>query len=552
MLSRNFNDGTLSPYLLMGPVLLAAFLFSWSIFHSDLSKREAREGVPVVNMMRGGNLWLPQITPEQLRTKPPLFYWSGLLSSKLLGGVDEISLRIPSVLAGVGTVFLTTLLGMRQFSPVIGCLAGLIITTCWRFAYLGSHARIDMLFTFFITLAFVALWELTRNEKQDSWLKLLAGIAVGLAVLTKGPLGWLFPLLAMFIFSRISKTGPVPWSYLFWLPLGMAGLWLAFGLIDGGKEFSTMIYQETLGRISGSETIQIHRKPVFYYIPQILGGMAPWSLFLPFAIWHGMKHRDIPWKFCAIALATLFIFLSLYPGKRGDYLLPLYPMGAIILAVFFARFSSANSDINRGMSFPAWTIMGTMMVLALVLILAALLPQLNFDSFSAFLNSRDRWMAQLLYDRHRPSGLLLAMGAWGMLIFSQYIREALHKFSGIKMTGLIAGWAFLLFLGIHGPAARIVNEHTSFRPFAEKIKQIAGNRPLLNYGKAREDLRYYLDLPVKEVFSGSAFQELSERHNAVLLIKKSQSQALLKNFPEQKIILEMDAAFKPYQLIGKP
>jgi hypothetical protein len=120
------------------------------------------------------------------------------------------------------------------------------------------------------------------------------------------------------------------------------------------------------------------------------------------------------------------------------------------------------------------------------------------------------------------------------------------------MTGLIAGWAFLLFLGIHGPAARIVNEHTSFRPFAEKIKQIAGNRPLLNYGKAREDLRYYLDLPVKEVFSGSAFQELSERHNAVLLIKKSQSQALLENFPEQKIILEMDAAFKPYQLIGKP
>ena len=552
MLSRNFNDGTLNPYLLMGPVLLAAFLFSWSIFHSDLSKREAREGMPVVNMMRGGNLWFPQITPEQLRTKPPLFYWSGLLSSKFLGGVDEISLRIPSVLAGVGTVFLTTLLGMRQFSPVIGCLAGLIITTCWRFAYLGSHARIDMLFTFFITLAFVALWELTRNGKQDRWFKWLAGISVGLAVLTKGPLGWLFPLLAIFIFSRISKTGSVPWLYLFWLPLGMAGLWLAFGLIDGGKEFSTMIYQETLGRISGSETIQIHRKPVFYYIPQILGGMAPWSLFLPFAIWHGMKHRDIPWKFCAIALATLFIFLSLYPGKRGDYLLPLYPMGAIILAVFFARFGSANSDINRGMSFPAWIIMGTMMVLALVLILAALLPQLNFDSFSAFLNSRNRWMAQLLYDRHRPSGLLLAMGAWGMLIFSQYIREALHKFSGIKMTGLIAGWAFLLFLGIHGPAARIVNEHTSFRPFAEKIKQVAGNRPLLNYGKAREDLRYYLDLPVKEVFSGSAFQELSERHNAVLLIKKSQSQALLENFPEQKIILEMVAAFKPYQLIGKP
>ena len=157
--------------------------------------------------------------------------------------MDEISLRIPSVLAGMGTVFLTTLLGMRQFSTVIGCLAGLIITTCWRFAYLGSHARVDMLFTLFITLAFVALWELVRREKQDGahWLKWLAGLAIGLAVLTKGPLGWLFPLLAIFIFSRTAKTCPVPWSFLLLLPIALAGLWIIFGIIEGGKDFSEMI-----------------------------------------------------------------------------------------------------------------------------------------------------------------------------------------------------------------------------------------------------------------------------------------------------------------------
>ncbi len=556
MLSRNFNEGTLNPYLLMGPVILAAFLFSWSIFHSDLSKREAREGVPVVNMMRGANPWLPQINSEQLRTKPPLFYWSGLLSSKLLGGVDEVSLRIPSVLAGVGTVFLTTLLGMRQFSPVIGCLAGLIIATCWRFAYLGSHARIDMLFTFFITLAFVALWEIVRRGTQDAphRLKWLAGTAIGLAVLTKGPLGWLFPLLAIFIFSRISKTCRVPWRYLILLPVGMAGLWLVFGLIDGGEDFSTMIYQETVGRLSGSEAIQIHRKPVFYYIPQIFGGMAPWSLFLPFAIGYGVKHlrHDSSWQFCAIALTALFLFLSLFPGKRGDYLLPLYPMGAVILAVFFSRFSARDSQIKGGISFPVWIIIGVMILLALVLLLGALLPQADFNSFSSFLNSRDRWMAQLLYERHMPSGLLLAIGAWGMLIFSQYLREALHNGSGIKITVLIAGWAFLLLLWVHGPAARMVNEHTSFRPFAEKVKQVTGNRSLFNFGRVREDLLYYLGLPVKEISSGAEFLKLSGEADTILLIKKSHSPAWLDEFPEQKIIFEMNAAFEPYQLIEKP
>jgi 4-amino-4-deoxy-L-arabinose transferase-like glycosyltransferase len=528
------NNKLLNSFLLMGPALLAAFLFSWSIFHSDLSKREAREGVPVVNMMRGGNIWLPQINPQQLRTKPPLFYWSGLLTSKLFGEVSEISLRIPSVLAGVGTVFLTTFLGMRQFSAAIGCLAGLIIATCWRFAYLGSHARIDMLFTFFITLAFVALWELSRGEKQS--LKWLVGVAIGLAVLTKGPLGWLFPLLAIFIFSRSHKTFSVPWTYLFTLPLAMAGLWLGVGLMAGGEEFSQMIYQETVGRVSGSGAIHIHPKPFYYYIPQIFGGMAPWSLFLPFALSHGKKYQDVPWKFCLIALTTLFIFLSLFPGKRGDYLLPLYPMGAIMLAVFFSR-------AKKGLIMPTRIVMGVMMLLALVFAIGALLPELNFDSLA--FNSRDRWMAQLLYDKHRPSTLLLAMGTIGMLAFSYSL--VLHKNSGMKISGIIAGWAFLVYLGVHGPAARIVSEHTSFRPFAEELKQISENRPLFNYGKVREDLLYYLDSPITEI-SGNP---LSQQPNALLLIKKSQSQAWLQKYSDQKVLLEMNAAFEPYQLIGR-
>ncbi len=498
-------------------------------------------------MMRGGNLWLPQINSEQLRTKPPLFYWSGLLSSKFLGGVDEISLRIPSVLAGTGTVFLTTYLGMRQFTPVIGCIAGLIIATCWRFAYLGSHARIDMLFAFFITLAFVAMWELARNEKQGISLKWLAGIAIGLAVLTKGPLGLLFPVLAIFFFSRVFKFN-VPWIHLFLLPFSMAGLWLIFGLIDGGNEFATMIHQETIGRISGNTDIQIHRKPFFYYFPQILGGMAPWSLFLPFAIWYGIKHlpHNVPWKFCAISLATLFIFLSLFPGKRGDYLLPLYPMGAIILAVFFSQFGTARTDIRLSMSIPTWTIMGMMIILSLLLALGTLLPDLNFDSFSAFLNSRDRWTAQMLYDKHRPAGLFLATGALGMLIFSKYLKEALSKTSGINLTGLIAGWALLLYLTIHGPVARVVNEYSSFRPFAEEIRKLYNNRPLFSRSKAREDLLYYLDLPVTNLA-----QEVTGP-DALLIIKKEHGSDWLKNFPRQKVILEMNASFEPYQLIGKP
>ena len=75
---------------------------------------------------------------------------------------------------------------------------------------------------------------------------------------------------------------------------------------------------------------------------------------------------------------------------------------------------------------------------------------------------------------------------------------------------------------------------------------------LLNYGKAREDLRYYLDLPVKDVFGGSAFQELISQPETMMIIKKSHSKAWLEKSSDLKIIVEMDLSFEPYQLVGKP
>jgi len=401
-----------------------------------------------------------------------------------------------------------------------------------------------MLFTFFITLAFVALWELSKNEKKS--FKWLPGIAIGLAVMTKGPLGWAFPLLALFIFSRVNKSFFIPWAYILFIPLGLAGVWLLLGLMDGGDSFSKMIYQETIGRITGSEVIHIHPKPFYYYLPQILGGMAPWSLFLPFAIWHGRNYPDTSWKFCAIAFASLFIFLSLFPGKRGDYLLPLYPMATIIIAVFLFR---TNSKIKQNLSFPSWIIMGIMFVLVLVFSFSAIVPEFNFNSLSVFLNNRDRWMGQLLYTKHRPPTILLTMAALGMLFLLIALKKAINENSGIKISKIVASWAFLLLLLTHGPVARIVNEHTSLRPFAEKIKKVSNNRPIYKYGKIREDLFYYMNGELNEVYGDTT--EIFNRPDALLLIRKTHEPAWLKDFPNGKIILEIDADFETYQLYEK-
>tara|TARA_Y100001960_G_C14728633_1_gene856256 strand:- start:1562 stop:2002 length:441 start_codon:yes stop_codon:yes gene_type:complete len=141
------------------------------------------------------------------------------------------------------------------------------------------------------------------------------------------------------------------------------------------------------------------------------------------------------------------------------------------------------------------------------------------------------------------------MGAAGMLFFWNALRQASSENSGIKTSTVVAVWAFLILLLVHGPTAKIVNEYTSLRPFAEKIKKISNNRPVYKYGKVREDLFYYMDRQLKEVYQDTT--ELFQRPDALLLIRKTHEPVWLKDFPDRKIILEMDADFETYQLFEK-
>ena len=542
-----------SRYLLIGPSLLAFFLFLWPVGHSDLSKREAREGVPIVHMDRGASLWVPRINDERVRTKPPLFYWAGLVASKVLGGVSEISLRLPSVFAGTATVFLTTLLGFRLFSPVTGCLAGLILATSWRYAYLASHARIDMLFAFFITLAFVGFWKMIKAEDDDKSRRtsLYVAVALGLAMLTKGPLGIIFPLMAWFIYSWRVGQKDIPWLRLIIVPLGIVGAWLALAWTVGGEEFQSMIYQETVGRVAGSESIQIHHKPFYYYVPQIFLGMTPWSLFLPVVLWSGFKkHRkDVQWLYPAMAWIALFVFLSLFSGKRGDYLLPLYPMAAIMIGHFFSEsLSDSSSRFSVGQLLPVWLLSGLIGVIALVLFIPVLI-NIEPDIHLAFLNSRDRYMINLLLLHDLPSRRILAMATVIMLFFALGLLVALKERSFLKVWSFTVGWTIFVLLLAHGPVAKVISGYSSLKPFAERVKKKAPSR-LAHMGEPREDLLYYLDRPVQEAHEAKDVENIIDNAEMLLLVRGSQSAPILEKYPHLRVILETKDMFRQYQLLS--
>ena len=549
------NDSSRLRLLLWGPAAITFVFFLWCTFQSDLSRREAREGVPVALMAQGESIWLPKINDERIRTKPPLFYWAGLVCSKLLGGVNEISLRLPSVLAGTATVFLTTLMGFWLFTPVTGFLAGAMTATALQFSYLSTNARIDLLFTLFITLALAAFWKMTQDtdrtvQQKASWV---AAVALGLALLTKGPLGLLFPLMALFVFSRVNKIG-VPWARLILVPLAMAALWLALGFLEGGDAFKAMILRETVDRTTGTETVAIHHEPFYYYFLIIFKGLAPWSLFLPVALVWGLKNRDVRWLYPALGCATLILFLSLFPGKREAYLLPVYPFAMLIVAHAFVGPGRAGG-VLKGIARTLWLFTGLVGVGGALLLVLLWLPPETLNAQiqqTGFVHHNDRWVATFLLRDHYPPGWVFILLALAAFAIAGFLGHALKRGRMLNAWGAMAATTLLVLILAHGPGGRALNAYLSIKPFGQQAAGIVGKNPVTHYGKADEDLLFYVAKPVKELSGEEALRSVLEKPEVFLLMPKAGSEALLERHPELEVRLETEeGVLKPHRLIAK-
>src|SRR3954454_11683901 len=67
----------------------------------DLRLEEGRRAQPAREMLAAGNWITPKIYGETYLNKPPLFFWVSAAIGKLQGGVDELSIRLPSVISAL-------------------------------------------------------------------------------------------------------------------------------------------------------------------------------------------------------------------------------------------------------------------------------------------------------------------------------------------------------------------------------------------------------------------------------------------------------------------
>ena len=299
---------------------------------------ETRYASVAWEMWSRGDFLVPYLNGEPYSHKPPLYFWL-IHAGWWLLGVHEWVLRCVAPVIALFILFASANLA-RQLWPGDATTARLVpwlVFGSLLFSAFYSWVQIDLLLVLMTLLAMTGIIRAARG-RQSGWL--LTGIAIGLGVLSKGPV-ILLHVLPVALLAPLWKRDADTRFWLRWYT-GMVGSILIGAVIAlawalpaaqaGGEVYrEAILWGQTANRMVQSFA---HAHPPWWYLPWLAVLFAPWIL-LPWC-WSAVRRagisKDEGLRFCLTWLVAVFILMSLVSGKQIKYLLPLVPAFALLLA----------------------------------------------------------------------------------------------------------------------------------------------------------------------------------------------------------------------------
>lgn len=516
--------------------VLLGNLGGWDLWNPD----EPRYAQVAREMVESGHYIVPHLNSEPYPDKPPLYFWLVAACSRFFGDVTAVAARLPSVLSALGILVLTYVLGIRLFDSQTALLATVILFTAEQFFSVAVSVHLDMLLTLLTTGAIILLQSWYIRLPGGAPFLYAAYVCMGLALLTKGPVGLCVPLLSFFVFLSSKKE----WRNLRHLRLGTGillaagifALWLVPACLLGGEAYrNNILFAQTFGRMVDSYS---HQNPFYYYLLEFPIDFFPWSLFIPSVCIYIWAHRD---RLTEIRLPlawflSTFIFFSLISGKRSLYLLPLYPAAALLMAWFFTRMIREPSrPISRLVSVP-------FRILCVLLI--------GFGVVGTALFAVD---IEVIRPIHHEAGIfyiicgvLVCFGVAGFVLMQRIPRAAF-------VPSYTAGITTVLFLLITLLVFPAINGVKSGRFFCERILKHIGPHDRLLATFEPELFNYFLHrYPIPVVEDEAALEELtSSRQKTFVLVRGRKKQLMPEGISDKIVVLEQQQiGHRYYALVG--
>jgi len=255
------------------PWLGALHLFDWDEINFAECARE---------MIVSGNYSHLQINFKPFWEKPPLFIWMQVGSMKLFG-INEFAARFPNVLCGLISMLTIYYIGKKEFDEETGFRWFLFYIASLLPHFYFKSGIIDPWFNFFIFVGVYTGWK----ALQGKWVYvLLSAFLLGLALLTKGPVGILLGGSCLCIYQFYLNIMEKKVEIKPWLRIGLIMVlsffllcaWHTYDIIQHGwwmtNEF--IAYQF---RLLSTEDAG-HGGPFFFHFLVLLFACFPASVFM--------------------------------------------------------------------------------------------------------------------------------------------------------------------------------------------------------------------------------------------------------------------------------
>ena len=477
-------------------ILIAASLVYWGgeyLARELWAPDEARFAYVSQEMRDEGDWLVPHRNGEYYAHKPPLMFWMMNGAATLLAGgeINAFTARVPSLLGAIAALWSVVMLMRLWGRGRDDAAAALLCAATYLFAKQGGWGQIDMLLCGLEMLAMLALF--SQDGRPSAVKALAAYLCMGLAILAKGPVGLLVPLLA-YLTAKLAageKADLRRWHWT-WGPLvtlALPGVWLLLvtqnqppaGYLD------ELLFSQNIDRAQGEYG---HREPFYYFLTYFPIDGLPWVALSPFA-WvalGGAEEDRVLRRRLAGWMILVVVFFSLSPGKRNLYILLVYPALALMVASGWRNFREGRvlEEVRKALL----RIPLILLLLLFVLFLAS--PGLPWLAAKVAASSVS-WKEDAL-ENLELAGTFPFLHAVPGLLASLLLLLAVRRFTRTRPG---SPWRFgltwaILFATIGGVILPVLNDHKTPKELVPLVNEyVPGGGRLYFYRLNGENLALY-------------------------------------------------------------
>ncbi|HRA23477.1 MAG TPA: glycosyltransferase family 39 protein [Usitatibacteraceae bacterium] len=413
-------------------VLLALFVGVDNMQRPLAHPDEGRYSEISREMAASGDWVTPRLNGIKYFEKPPLQYWASAAAFRLFGE-SPFTARIYTALAGLLALAAVGYTARRLAGADAALLAVGVLLSSPYFLGMGGVVTLDMGLAAWTTVAVCAFLLAAAGPpgERRRWM-LLAWAGMALAVLSKGLIGIVFPAAAVFLHCLVHRDwrllARMEWARGAALFLAITVPW--FALVSAANpEFPRFFFvHEHFERF----LTKSHRReePWWYFWPILFAGFLPWMLALVPAALEGWRREaaaaGFPWRrFALLWSGFILLFFSASGSKLPAYILPVFPVFALVLGEWLAR-----AEPRR-----LWKMVAIVVPLLVVAIALA---------WGAPERARNAWTRDL-YAAARP-WILAGLGVLAVALAAATLRLRAGRKAGALATIVAASLLFIDFV----------------------------------------------------------------------------------------------------------